>query len=198
MDQYNTMYSSKAATFDISDDTDHVPKQVPDEDWAPEINQEELSAEEKKIWHRYRDPDTKNIWFYCATQSTLWFYESEIAYKSYKDGRVWFYFQGMWQEIAKAPLPQPTAEGSTSNKTQLEEKKIFHRYRDPDTANIWYYCSTQPQVWFFESEIACPPMKRPDGRVWFCFQGDWQEIAKAPLSQPTDEGSTSTKELRWQ
>ena len=82
------------------------------EDWDIQ-RQRAPAAPERMIWHRYHDPESKEIWFSCVTQPELWCYESEVL-PNYKDGTGWFRFQGQWQEVVDPPPSEITPASSTA------------------------------------------------------------------------------------
>ena len=100
--------------FAIFDDADKRMDQEPD-DWDIRIQHAPAAPEGiGMIWHRYQDPETKEIWFSCVTRPDLWCYESEVVLSSAKDGSAWFRFQGEWQQVVNPPRTEPAAATSTA------------------------------------------------------------------------------------
>ena len=72
------------------------------------------AAAERMIWHRYQNPENREIWFACVTLPELWCYEHEVRPQKHKDGISFFRFQGEWQKVEDAPRCEMTAASSTA------------------------------------------------------------------------------------
>ena len=64
---------------------------------------------------------------------------------------------------------------------------IWYRYRDPETNQVWYQCSTEEKLWFFASEVK-DRFDHADGKSEFFFQGKWQVVTDDPHFEATTKG----------
>ena len=84
------------------------------DDWVLDVVTRAPAASEKRLWHRYQDPESKQNWISCVSWPDLWCYESEVVLTSAKADEAWFLFQGKWQQAVNPPRAEATAATSTA------------------------------------------------------------------------------------
>ena len=100
----------KTVTFHMGSDSDEDREgRESVSDYVPEL-ESKADAKQILIWHRYMDPDTHKIWFYCFTSPHLWCYQSEVEFLCQGDSCMEFFFDGQWQKVIDPPSTQPTAQ----------------------------------------------------------------------------------------
>ena len=66
------------------------------------------------IWHRYQNPENREMWFACVTLPGLWCYESEVRPQVHEDGTSCFLFHGKLQKVEDAQPCEMMAARSTA------------------------------------------------------------------------------------
>ena len=95
-----------ASEFVIHDDDDKASDGEEDDDVNATDGEEEWVMKPTKsretIWHRYQNPENREMWFACVTLPGLWCYESEVRPQVHEDGTSCFLFHGKLQKVEDA------------------------------------------------------------------------------------------------
>ena len=107
-----------ASEFVIHDDDDKASDGEEDDDVNATDGEEEWVMKPTKsretIWHRYQNPENREMWFACVTLPGLWCYESEVRPQVHEDGTSRFLFHGKLQKVEDAQPCEMMAARSTA------------------------------------------------------------------------------------
>ena len=70
-------------------------------------------------------------------------------------------------------------------KDTITPGSIWYRYRDSRYGHTWFFCTTDPDQWCYESEVRTEV--NANGNISFPFRGKWQTVLDPPASSDSAE-----------